>query len=432
MTFPILVVDDNYILTDLIDKLLNKLNFSNNIKVNSSEKALNIFKQNNFGLVITDINMPIKDGFWLLENIKKINESTQVIIVTGLSNNISLIKKALQLGACDFLEKPIRFELLKHSVTQCFEKYTLLQENIDYQKTLELKIKERTNLLKLSNKDLNLQLIKTVEVLTKILEVRDYYIAGHSERVTLLAVEIAKYMNLSESIIHDIRLGSQLHDIGKVFVPIEFLSKHEKLSDLEFAVIKTHAEKGYNLIKTIPFRTQIIANIVRQHHERLDGSGYPQHLKGDEILLEAQIVAVADTLEAISFTRNYRKNLGIKKVMQILKEQAEHNELNKKAVTACLNILIDEDLDLSKLLKNAKTQKVEYEKEIKCWDYTKCNYIKGRQLEHKGICPAYPNYGDCCALVEKTKYRGRNKDKCLVCDFYRSPYFNFEKLKNSI
>jgi len=150
----------------------------------------------------------------------------------------------------------------------------------------------------------------TIETMSKIIEVKDPYTHGHQHRVCQLATRIAQEMKLPKDKIEGIRIASLIHDIGKIGLPAEILSKPTKLIDIEFNLIKGHSQTGYDILKSIDF-SYPVANIVLQHHERLDGSGYPNNLKGDEILLEARILGVADVVEAMSSHRPYRPALGI-------------------------------------------------------------------------------------------------------------------------
>ncbi len=150
----------------------------------------------------------------------------------------------------------------------------------------------------------------TIRAITLTVETRDRYTAGHQRRVTELACAIAKEMGLSSDQIDAIRVSGLLHDIGKVYIPTEILSKPGQLNDVEFAMIKTHPQVGYDILKTIEFPWPV-AKIVLQHHERLDGSGYRSGLQGEEILLEARILSVADVVEAMSSHRPYRLALGL-------------------------------------------------------------------------------------------------------------------------
>jgi putative nucleotidyltransferase with HDIG domain len=150
----------------------------------------------------------------------------------------------------------------------------------------------------------------TVQSISTIVEMKDPYTAGHQQRVSDLARSIATEMGLSADQRDFIRTASAIHDIGKISIPAEILSKPTKLTDLEFNLIKTHAQSGHDILKDIDFPWPV-ADVVLQHHERMNGSGYPQGLKGDDILLEARIMAVSDVVEAIASHRPYRPSRGI-------------------------------------------------------------------------------------------------------------------------
>jgi len=155
---------------------------------------------------------------------------------------------------------------------------------------------------------------KTIEAMARIVEMRDPHTAGHQRRVTQLASAIAKKMGLSEDQISALRLAGLIHDIGKVRVPAEILTNPDGLSEAEFNMIKTHPLVGFEILKSMELQWPI-AQIVHQHHERMDGSGYPSGLSGEDIILEARILAVADVVEAIASHRPYRPALGIDKAL---------------------------------------------------------------------------------------------------------------------
>jgi HD-GYP domain-containing protein (c-di-GMP phosphodiesterase class II) len=155
----------------------------------------------------------------------------------------------------------------------------------------------------------------TVQTIAQMVEIRDPYTAGHQRRVADLARAIADEMGLSERQIDGIRIAGIIHDLGKIYVPAEILSKPGRITDLEYSLIKTHPQAGYDILKNIDFSWPI-AQIVLQHHERIDGSGYPLGLFGEDILMEAKILAVADVVEAIASHRPYRPSPGIDKALE--------------------------------------------------------------------------------------------------------------------
>ena len=150
----------------------------------------------------------------------------------------------------------------------------------------------------------------TLHAVSRMVDLRDPYTAGHERRVGLVAAAIARELGWSEDRCHTLELLGLVHDIGKVAVPAELLSKPTRLTPFEFDLIKTHAQAGYEILKDVEFNGLPVGEIIRQHHERLDGRGYPQGLKGDEIRPEARILAVADVFESMASHRPYRPALG--------------------------------------------------------------------------------------------------------------------------
>jgi len=162
-------------------------------------------------------------------------------------------------------------------------------------------------------------LTSTVEVMSKTMELRDPYTSGHQKNVATIACAMANELGWDEDKIYGLRLAAMVHDIGKIAVPSEILTKPSSLTEFEGKLLQEHPENGFQLLKDIEFPWPI-AEIVRQHHERLDGSGYPKGLKGDQILLEAQVIAVADTIEAMYSHRPYRAGLGLPAALKVIKE----------------------------------------------------------------------------------------------------------------
>jgi len=160
----------------------------------------------------------------------------------------------------------------------------------------------------------------TVHAIASMVESRDPYTAGHARRVTQLSSAIARQMGLAERQTEAVRVSGLLHDVGKVAIPLDILAKPTRLTDSEFGIIKGHPQVGYDVLKGIPFPWPV-ADIVLQHHERMDGSGYPKHLRGDEICLEARILGVSDVVEATSSHRPYRPALGIEKALEEISDK---------------------------------------------------------------------------------------------------------------
>jgi len=181
----------------------------------------------------------------------------------------------------------------------------------------------------------------TINIVAKIVETRDPYTAGHQLKVSKLATAIAREMKLTEDKIEGIRIASLVHDIGKVSIPAEILSKPIKLNEIEYSLIKDHSQIGYDILKSIDFPWPV-AKIVLQHHEKINGSGYPRGLKGDEIILEAKIICVADVVEAMSSHRPYRPALGIDKALEEI-SQNKGILYDPEVVDVCIKLFKEKD-----------------------------------------------------------------------------------------
>jgi len=176
----------------------------------------------------------------------------------------------------------------------------------------------------------------TTKALSRAIEIRDPYTAGHQMRVTQLSMAIAKEMDFDENHIKAIQIAGLLHDIGKIYVPAEFLTRPGRISTHELSVLRDHSEAGYEILKDIEFQYPI-ADIVLQHHERMNGTGYPNGLSGDQILIEARIIAVADVVESMASHRPYRPSLGIAKALKEI--QNNRGTLYDEAVVdTCLRL----------------------------------------------------------------------------------------------
>ena len=182
---------------------------------------------------------------------------------------------------------------------------------------------------------------QSIQAIAATLESRDPYTAGHQRRVAELATAIAKEMNLSENQIQGIHFAAIIHDLGKIHVPAEILVKPGRLNELEYKLIQVHPQTGYDIVKDIKFPWPI-AEIILQHHEKFNGTGYPQGLKGDQTLLEARIVSVADVVEAMSSHRPYRPALGIDIAMDEIK-RGRGTDYDPVIVDACLKLFNEKE-----------------------------------------------------------------------------------------
>lgn len=299
----ILAVDDTPASLRLLTDILKEEGYEVRSAI-SGELALHAAASNPPELVLLDIRMPGMDGFEVCRRLKAQPETSEVpvIFVSAVSETDEKVK-GFGIGAVDFVTKPYQRDELLARVRTHLELNRLRNH-------LEDLVDERTAELKESEKKLRLSLLESIAALAATVEMRDPYTAGHQRRVAQLAIAIAKELKLPDEQVEGIHLASVVHDVGKIRVPAEILSKPGRLTGLEFSLIKEHPQNGHDLLKSIDFPWPI-AEIVWQHHERLDGTGYPRALKGDQILLEARIIAVADVVESMMSHRPYRPALGI-------------------------------------------------------------------------------------------------------------------------
>jgi response regulator RpfG family c-di-GMP phosphodiesterase len=315
----ILVVDDEDFIREIICRKLNGSGFQCD-SAPSAEDALARIAQNNYDCVLSDIHMPGMSGVDLLRQIKLQNQDLAVILVTG-APDIDAALEAMRLGAYDHLSKPLNLAALEMSVDRALEKKRLVEENREYQRNLESMVEERTKQLSAANEDLRRLFTGSIKALAQALEAKDEYTQGHSARVAEESVSIARYLSLSDTEIQRIWLAGYLHDIGKIGIKEAVLNKPGKLNEEEWDLIQQHPVVAGRILGPIPELSDII-DIIVHHHERYDGSGYPDGLEGNSIPLGARILAVADTYDALTSRRPYRDSLTLEEAHRILEEAA--------------------------------------------------------------------------------------------------------------
>ncbi len=333
----ILVIDDEQFIRQSIAAFFMDYDYTV-FEAENGKIGLEVFRKEKPDVVLTDLRMPEIDGLEVLSVIAKESPGTPVVIVSGTGDLHDAIK-TLKNGAWDYITKPIYdLAVLEHSVNRVLERKKLVQENLHYQHHLEKIVEERTEKMRKA-------LDGTLQVIVASVELRDPYTAGHQKKVADLSRAIAREMQLEANVIDGIYKAGLIHDLGKLAVPAEILTKPTKLTESEYALIKDHSEAGYNILKDIEFPWPI-ANIVRQHHEAVDGSGYPKGLKGKEILIEARILSVADVVEAVASHRPYRASLGIEYALDLI-NQFKGKHFDKDVVKACIMLFKEKNYQLT-------------------------------------------------------------------------------------
>jgi len=337
----VLVVDDERSIRLTLSRFLQR-DGHEIVEAPDAEKAQQLLRDGSFDVVVTDIVLPCLSGVELLHSIREAAPRVKVVMMTG-EPTVESASEAVRAGAADYLMKPIARSAILRSgnhaaeVTGVDDERTRLEEeNRRYQEDLERLVDVRTGELRKTNERLEKAMEGIVQAVALTVEKKDLYTAGHQQRVAELARAIGEDLNLADDQLRGTYLAGVIHDLGKIGLPVEILSKPGKLTSIELAMIKGHPQDGYEILKDIEFPWPI-ADIVLQHHERMNGSGYPHGLKGDKILREARILAVADAVEAMAADRPYRPALGLEKALNEITE----NRLtlyDADAVDACVGL----------------------------------------------------------------------------------------------
>jgi putative nucleotidyltransferase with HDIG domain len=301
----ILVVDDEAHVRTMIGSTLEREGYDVQL-AGSGREALEALERNNFDLVLTDIVMQDGNGLALLERIHGLQPHLPVVMVSAI-HDISVAIDSMRRGAYDYLLKPFEREHLVKTVQRAVDHRQVLQESQNYQQNLEQVVRARTELLRQAMEDLENSYDVTLEALGDALDLKDSETEGHSKRVTAYTIALARAMGISPAQIKVIARGAFLHDIGKMAIPDEILRKPGTLTPEEQEIMREHCTRGYHILRKIPFLSEA-AEIVFSHQEHYDGSGYPGGLSGNQIPIGARIFAVADTLDAITSDRPYRKS----------------------------------------------------------------------------------------------------------------------------
>ena len=292
-----LVVDDEASIRTVLSRLLRSQGHACR-EAASSDEALALLAQEPADLVVSDIHMPGMDGTELLAEIRRLYPDTGVVMITAVTD-VQMAVACLNKGALDYLGKPFLVEEALARVRQALERRKLVFENRDYHLNLEVRVRQQAERI-------GELFVEGVQALAHALEAKDAYTRGHSARVSAYATATAVAMGLDAELVAEIRLGGELHDIGKIGVRESVLLKPERLSHDEYIHIQEHTVIGERILAPLLKDHPRVLEIVRSHHERPDGLGFPDRLKGEAIPLVSRITAVGDTFDAMTTARPYR------------------------------------------------------------------------------------------------------------------------------
>ncbi len=331
----VMVVDDDEMVLKTISLLLEEECFQVE-QCSSGKEAIDKFNNGVYAVVL-DIYMPDLSGLEVFQKIKSKNQYVPIIFHTGAPKRQEerrSIRRHFRPHAYVQKGDP---EQLMDTVVSAVESYENIIRSISLSENLYRELRKNTNKIKANIEG-------TIHAMALTVEMRDPYTGGHQRRVSYLASTIAEKMDFPKEQIKSIQLAGTVHDIGKMQVPVEVLSKSDQLTELELNMIKSHPQAGYDILKTIEFQYPI-AEYVLQHHERMDGSGYPLGLSGNNIAIEARILCVADVVDAIGPRRPYRKALGIEMAL----EEISNNKgilYDPNVVDACLAVIAEKSFQI--------------------------------------------------------------------------------------
>ncbi len=340
----ILVVDDDAAVRNVIGVLLREEGYAPTL-VDNAEAALELARAEEYPLVITDMKMPEKDGAWLRDRLHEARPETAIIMLTAYGDAEDAVE-SMHKGATDYLLKPPKVTDLVRAIERALSARRMEQARQRYRSSLERRVRDRTAELQQALRDLETTYSTTLWALVAALDAREHELNNHSQRVVRYSLAIARRLGLPDSALPDIGRGALLHDIGKIGITDAILLKPGKLTEEEWVVMRTHPQIGYDILKAIPF-LGTPAEVVLAHQERFDGKGYPRGLAGEAVPLGARIFAIADTFDAITSDRPYRKKQSAE-AAQAEMRRCSGTQFDPKCVDAFLTITIPELEELAR------------------------------------------------------------------------------------
>ena len=347
----VLYVEDDEDIRLMVEKYLEKF-FMSVTSAENGKEGLQIYKSQEFDMVLSDISMPEMNGLEMISEIRKLNTNQEIIIVSAYSQTQYFIE-SIKIGVSGYIMKPIDFQQMNETLYRSAIKINAIKDLEDYKQNLIHKVEERTvELHKSMDSQHQLQnervdnYEKTIFSFIEMVERRDSYTAGHSQRVAHYSKLIAKAMGYGSTTCEKLYQACMLHDIGKVATPDSVLLKPGQLTDLEYKLIQEHVKTSFNLLDNIPMYKEL-AEIVRFHHERYDGKGYPNGISGDAIPALARIMILADAFDAMTTNRIYKARKDVTEALDEIEKLRKiqfHPEVVDVAIKVLKDIVVDANI----------------------------------------------------------------------------------------
>ncbi|WP_298439392.1 HD domain-containing phosphohydrolase [Geobacter sp.] len=316
MQTTILTVDDEEMIRELLVTALSREGYRC-FQAGGPDEARGILNAHRVDLVLLDIMMPGSSGVDVLKEIKSLSSDTVVIMVSAISD-METAMRCIHLGADDYILKPFDIERVLLTIRNSLEKQRLRIENREYQANLERRVEEQTGQIRMAMEELHQTYDHTLTALVRALDAREKETGSHSERVMSYTMLLAEMMGIGEPELGVMARGALLHDIGKIGISDNILLKPARLDDAEWIEMRRHPRLGYDILSGIRF-LRGPAEMVYAHHERYDGTGYPNRVAGNDIPLGSRIFALVDTLDAMTSDRPYRRALPFEAVIEEVK-----------------------------------------------------------------------------------------------------------------
>jgi putative two-component system response regulator len=328
----ILIVDDEAVVRQSLSRTLARDSYQC-AEAGDADEAFVKMEASPFDLAILDIKMPGKSGLELLPEVKTRYPDMAVIMVTAVTD-IGIVTRCLKAGAVDYIPKPFDLEEVSLSVRQSLEKRKFEIEMRNHLQGLEYQVT-------IQDKKMRALFLGAIQSLASALEAKDKYTAGHSQRVADLVTAIGRKMAMPASELEDLRCAALLHDIGKIAIDSTIQNKPGRLTSQEYRYIMMHTQIGPDIVK--PLVNETIVEMIRRHHDRYDGHGLEQDVSGEQIPLGSRIIAVADTVDAMTSDRPYRKGMPREQALEEIK-RCSGTQFDPKVVDALLEVNFELDL----------------------------------------------------------------------------------------